>query len=196
MFWEFLFNNTIKRNIERYLPLYKKYLSDCQTILDVGCGNGMQAKMIANNFKNARITCLDVGDYLWKNNKDLPLTLYSGDVMPFSDASFDAVLLFFTLHHTIDPQKILKESMRVSKKYVLVFEEVYKHSLQKYAMIVYDMMINILILGSSISVPKFFTRDDWIKIFQKLATRNISEVKFNKPWYYPPQRILFVLTKD
>jgi ubiquinone/menaquinone biosynthesis C-methylase UbiE len=126
---------------------------------------------------------------------DIPITTYDGCTMPFKDGSFDAVLLFFTLHHTSDPIRVIDEAIRVSKKSILIFEEVYENLLQKYAMICYDIAVNTLMFGSRISVPRFYKQDEWMAIFKKLKIRKLSKEIFIKPWYYPPRRIFFCLSK-
>lgn len=183
----------VAHNIYYYIPLYKKYLHGCKKIIDIGSGNGMQAKLLLKHIKNIHLTCLDVSNYLWEENKDLNFTVYNGKVIPFPKGSFDASLLFFVLHHTTDPVQMLSEAKRVSRKRILIFEEVFTNPLQKLLMIVYDMLVNTLVLGETITLPHFRTSSQWKLLFRKLSLENVEEVKFPRKWYYPPQRILFIV---
>lgn len=185
----------IEKNICYYIPLYKETLASCETVLDIGCGNGMQAKMIKNVLPHISISGLDISDYRWQKNKDLLLTVYDGKKIPFPDNSFDASLLFFTLHHTKDPERLLSESIRVSKKYILILEEVYETYWQKQFMVFYDILINAFIFRELISQPLFEKEKGWLDLFQRLQIKHVSTKLLSRPWYYPPQRIFFLLEK-
>lgn len=190
-----IFGRIITRNISTYIPLYREHLKDCRTVLDIGSGSGMQAKLINKSLKKINIICLDVKDYLWDENKDLPIVVYDGKRIPFKENSYDASLLFFVLHHAVDKEMLLKEALRVCRKYVLIFEETYNNPIQNLLMILYDIFINVLIFGGSISKPQFYTRERWRETFKRQKIKRVEEKVFLRKWYYPPQRVFFVLHK-
>jgi ubiquinone/menaquinone biosynthesis C-methylase UbiE len=48
------------------------------------------------------------------------LVCATGEALPFSDASFDAVCEFATLHHAVNPSVVVKEMLRVARKAVFI----------------------------------------------------------------------------
>jgi ubiquinone/menaquinone biosynthesis C-methylase UbiE len=44
----------------------------------------------------------------------------TGEALPFSDASFDVVCEFATLHHAANPNAVVKEMLRVARKAVFI----------------------------------------------------------------------------
>ena len=45
---------------------------------------------------------------------------FDGKKLPYADNSFDFCMLIDICHHTTDPEKILKECVRVSRKFILI----------------------------------------------------------------------------
>ena len=91
-------------------------------ILDVGCGNGELMKYINDNIsKNIR------GLELSKNNVQIciakGLTVIEGnaekDLKQFPDESFDYVILSQTLQAFLNPEIVLNELLRISKKAIV-----------------------------------------------------------------------------
>ena len=91
-------------------------------ILDVGCGNGELMKYIYDNIsKNIR------GLELSKNNVQIciakGLTVIEGnaekDLKQFPDESFDYVILSQTLQAFLNPEIVLNELLRISKKAIV-----------------------------------------------------------------------------
>ena len=54
------------------------------------------------------------------NTTRVPIIQASGDALPFSDASFDAVCEFGVLHHASNPAAVVKEMLRVARKAVFI----------------------------------------------------------------------------
>lgn len=94
-----------------------------KTVLDAGCGEGF----ILSEFKKRNVgrslegidfseAALDIGKKLFPY-----LSLKHGDVysLPYADSSFDLVLCTEVMEHLKDPEKVIAEVKRVSKKYCL-----------------------------------------------------------------------------
>lgn len=95
-----------------------------ETVLDVGCGEGFTL----NKLKEKKIGKIHEGiDYskeaiaLGKKTYS-NLHIFEGDIcdLKYKDNSFDLVICSEVLEHLEDPQKALKELVRVSKKYILL----------------------------------------------------------------------------
>ena len=87
-------------------------------VLDLGCGHGMAAVVLAR--QGARVAAIDLsGGYLLEaerralaNGVELALAQADGERLPFADAAFDAVWGNAILHH-LDLERGLREVRRV-----------------------------------------------------------------------------------
>ena len=86
-------------------------------VLDVGCGDGLLASLIMQKRVDVKIRGIDV---LIRSQSHIPIYRFDGQVIPYSDASFDAVMFVDVLHHTEDPMILLREAMRVTRKAILI----------------------------------------------------------------------------
>jgi SAM-dependent methyltransferase len=94
---------------------------DGDSLLDIGCGNGLIANLLRNRFN--RIQLLDVVEYVPKA-LNLPFVFYEeGHRLPIND-SFDTVLLLTVLHHSSDPVELLKLAWGATKKKLIIIESV------------------------------------------------------------------------
>jgi 2-polyprenyl-3-methyl-5-hydroxy-6-metoxy-1,4-benzoquinol methylase len=89
-------------------------------ILDIGAGKGFLAQEMTRQF-NARVTMVDVASY---NQTNLPLTVCDSRALAFADDSFDYALLSFVLHHTLKPDAILREALRVAREVIVIENDV------------------------------------------------------------------------
>lgn len=105
----------ISKNIAEMIP------NDVVSLLDVGAGTGEMAFAV-NSFR-PELTVSGVDVYI-RPKTIVPVVKYDGDVLPFDDASFDAVMIVDVLHHCNDPVAVLKECARVSKQYVIIKDHV------------------------------------------------------------------------
>jgi ubiquinone/menaquinone biosynthesis C-methylase UbiE len=96
------------------------FIKSSDRILDVGAGD-CRLDVLLKKKVGCEVVPVDVEDF---NETELTLTMFDGKRLPFPDDSFDAVLLIFVLHHAEDAQAVLAEARRVSRKSVIVFEDV------------------------------------------------------------------------
>lgn len=107
----------------RYLWLRKRRLkmfniSPKDQVLDLGCGDGLNIKLL-KLFGVKDIIGVDISRFLiklaQKNNPDVKFYLASADSLPFKANVFDVVLLDSVFHHLIYFPKVLGEIKRVLK---------------------------------------------------------------------------------
>ena len=107
------------QNHLRHLPI-----SPGDRVLDVGCGSGSMARLIARSFPDADVVGVDVRQqYLdfaeakAREEKIRNVTFRTGDVfaLPFPDASFDVVWAKYLLQWLRDPKDALAEMKRVTR---------------------------------------------------------------------------------
>lgn len=92
--------------------------------LEIGCGTGRGAQILARMMGYENIVAFDLEERLVKKSvRNRPhrfadgLQFFVGDAqdLPFPDACFDAVINFGIIHHVIDWRRCIKELSRVTK---------------------------------------------------------------------------------
>lgn len=86
-------------------------------VLDVGCGDGLIAKLILEQRPDTRVTGLDI---LVRPHTHIPVTQFDGRKIPHGDSSFDVVMFVDVLHHTDDPMILLREAVRVARRALVI----------------------------------------------------------------------------
>jgi SAM-dependent methyltransferase len=101
---------TLKETIRRKeLESVRRYLVQPLRILELGGGNGLQAKTLQS--WGHVVTSLDVE--IEEGKSYFPVTLYDGRTLPFPPATFDAVFSSNVLEHVTDLAELLAEAKRV-----------------------------------------------------------------------------------
>lgn len=138
-----------------------------QSILDIGSAEGWTGNLVTQNKPDSTVQLLDVTDL---NQTDLPLTLYDGKNFPFQDNEFDTSLLLLILHHCDDPDLVLQEALRVTRKRLIVTESVYHHLLGRAALFCADNIVNGLRSNATMATGlKFKTPAQWEQRFADLG---------------------------
>jgi ubiquinone/menaquinone biosynthesis C-methylase UbiE len=123
----------VKEADEHFLAL--NYLSafcdilNVASALDVGCGTGRGLKYFLNHKPLIDIRGVEpvpalIGQAVQANG--IPpglITVGSGDHLPFPDASIDAVFECGILHHAKNPEQVVREMLRVSRRAVFLSDE-------------------------------------------------------------------------
>jgi len=179
MFIEFLQKNKFLRRIiyktgkaranfliDKIQPFFDKK----DTILDIGAGVCNICEILLK--KGNKVIPLDIQDLSFVDN--LKPVIYNGNKMPFKDNEFDTSLISTVLHHTPDPEKILLEAKRVSKR-IIIIEDIYSNWLHKYITYFFDSLLNLEFIGH----PHTNKSDkQWKKTFKKLGLKLI-DTKYN-----------------
>lgn len=141
-----------------------RHLEPNQTLLDVGCGDMTLARRL-QPMANVEVQGLDLLDY---NKTDLPMHTYEGDLYPFPDNHFDAVLLCFVLHHSKNHEQMLREARRVSKDRIIVLEDHYQTWMGLQLTKFHDIIVNKLICTDVACPCTFRTEEGWRALFSQL----------------------------
>ena len=157
-------------------------------IIDIGAGKGLLAQEMVRQL-NACVTMVDVASY---NQSVLPLTVCDSRALAFADDSFDYAILSFVLHHTCNPDTILREALRVARE-VIVIENDVRGTLRQWFTRAIDSW-PALRYGTP---PCYMAqpRDAWMKLFAQfpVAARVLSEFSLEYGFF---RNFTMALTKD
>lgn len=123
----------------RWMENYLKYLD---RHIEIGSGPGSVLSVMRK--RNYYVDGLDIGDNGYR--EDLRPIVYDGETMPFPKKSYDTALLLTVLHHTQDPDAILREASRIAQKIVII-EDVYDNRLMEYLTKAFDSLMNLEFFG-------------------------------------------------
>ncbi len=179
---------------EKVISYYSPYYSgndmfETKTVLDLGCGGGGKT-CYYSKFNPKMIIGIDIDSDMINKAKDFAknigcenkciFTLSSALNIPYDDEYFDTVIMNDFFEHVSDPDKAIKEALRVLKKDGKLFINFppYSHPWGEH-------------LSDGINIPwvhKFFSEQSMIDAYSKLIT--------NKPDYEKRMNIRFSLDEE
>ena len=133
-------------------------------VLDVGCGDGLLASFISRNRPDLTLKGIDVSV---RDRTYIPVNRFDGHVIPYEDASFDAVIFVDVLHHTIDPIVLLTEAARVARETIVIKD----HTLEGlFAGLTLRFMDKVGNARHGVSLPhNYWPRQKWLEAFDMLG---------------------------
>ncbi|MEM9738709.1 MAG: methyltransferase domain-containing protein [Pseudomonadota bacterium] len=146
-----------RRKVDWFTP----FVAPGDRLIEIGSGPGSVQSVLAERGLSAYP--LDIADSSF--DERFKPHLYDGKDMPFEDRDFDTALLLTILHHTPEPDAILREASRIARRLILV-EDVFNGPIQRYLTYGADSVINLEFLGHPHT-----NRDDlgWRATFDKLG---------------------------
>lgn len=156
------------------------YLKKGEKVLEVGAGNAALTVLLRES--GIPVTALDVED--GSHFEDVVPVLASGISMPFEDHQFDTVQMITMLHHTSDPDALIREASRVGRR-LIVLEDVYSNLVQKYLTLFMDSLANMEFKGHPHSNR---TDKEWRVSFDKLGLI-VVEVRHQSALLFFQQRL-------
>jgi SAM-dependent methyltransferase len=81
-------------------------------ILDVGCGDGAIATLLAERLPGVSIEGIDT--LVWPEAM-IPVQKFDGEKIPFDNGSFGVAMFVDVIHHATNPMALLREAKRVGK---------------------------------------------------------------------------------
>ena len=131
-------------------------------VLDLGAGFCNITKYLRE--QGHEVTPLDIHDL--SLFPDIKPHIYDGRKIPYPDNHFDTTLLITVLHHTPEPMKILEEAMRVSKKQIIIVEDIFSSTWHKYLTWAMDSVVNLEFWGHPHSNK---SDEEWREVFKDLG---------------------------
>ncbi len=152
----------------------ESFLQPKDRVLDLGAGSCLNTKILRD--RGYSVLPVDI-----KNKsvyKDIPSQVYDGKHLPFKNNAFDVCLLLSVLHHTQDPEAVLKEAIRVSKKLV-VYEDAITNRFQRFYTYVIDSVLNQELVAPHTNK----TDNEWRQLFKKLRLKLVNST-YRKSWLF------------
>lgn len=143
------------------------YLKSSEAIVDVGAGLCDVTYLMMQ--VGCNVTPLDVHNLSCV--PEVQPTLYDGKRMPFNDKAFNTATILTVLHHTSDPEHILREAQRVAKR-IIVIEDIYHSTPHKHATFFMDSLLNFEFFGHPHSNKK---DQEWRDAFKQLGLKIVDE---------------------
>lgn len=148
---------------EFFTSLFERELQPQSAILDIGGRWGFYTGPL-----EARGHKPIVLDVVRPGYQKAPVVIYDGSRMPFDDKSFDISLLVTVLHHIDDQSAVLREALRVTRKRIIIVEDLYHHSVGRFWTILRDRLLNFEWFGHPCGFRK---QEEWETYFEGLGLR-------------------------
>ncbi len=169
------------------------FIDKGEKVVDIGAGGGKVIKLL-EKFHSCKVTALDV-----ENQLNVPINdyhLFDGKKIPFSNKSFDTVLISYVFHHVDKKLKenFLLECKRVAKKKIIMHEDVPCNAVDRFLTKLHGWEFKKR-TGIQ-SEPSFLSIKGFKELFNKLNLTLEHIVKFPRfarEFYYPVKRLMFVL---
>jgi len=134
------------------------------SVLDVGCGDGLLDHLIKKLRPDLDLCGLDV---LVRRQSFVPVIKFDGSTLPYEKASFDCVMFVDVLHHTVDPIVLLREALRVTRKFILIKDHLLEGLLAGQILSFMDRVGN---QRHGVDIPyNYWTRDQWFSAWDALG---------------------------
>ena len=147
----------------------KNFIDKGSSIIDVGCGSGILANELSRAF-DAKITGVDIVDVrIYK----VPFKLIDGKHMPFPDNTFDDAIIAYVLHHAEDPVQLLKETRRVAKKRIFVYEDIPEGLITKIFARMHGLLFDAIYKPDNKTKHK--VGGEWRRIFKEIGFKLVEE---------------------
>jgi ubiquinone/menaquinone biosynthesis C-methylase UbiE len=159
---------------EKILEL-SPHLKPGDRVLDVGAGNCVLSQTLLK--RGYDVVPLDLRNLSFID--EIKPVIYDGETIQFDDDSFDVALLITVLHHARKPDVVLAEARRVAKR-VIIIEEIYENSFEKYFTYAIDSLFNLEFFDHPRS-----NRDDsgWKVAFQNLGLE-LRDAAYSRSLYF------------
>jgi SAM-dependent methyltransferase len=160
-----------------------RHLKPGDRILDVGCGNGALGGALMAAFDRPTGLSVEGLERFARGGEPIPVRAYDGNMIPAADDSFDAVILADVLHHEQDPDHLLRECARVSRRLLLIKDHQIKGLLAHPRIKLLDWAAN-----SPYGMPCLFrynTPAEWAKIPDRLSMDTVLTIPSMRLYPFP-----------
>lgn len=106
----------IKELVRRIVP----HLRENERVLDVGCGGGTLGRALMDASDCPKGVVVMGVERFKRSGEPIEVVSYDGVRMPFGARTYGVVILADVLHHEEDPDRLIRECARVSRRLLIV----------------------------------------------------------------------------
>jgi len=170
--------------------LLSPFLRDSEKILDLGSSDGRLAFNLSKILSKTDFVGVDMHV---QPKTYIPIKKYDGKKLPFPDNSFDCVMIIDVLHHCNNPEEVLNEAKRVTRKHILIKDHYWNNKFD-YLLLKYADYIGNKPYG--VKLPYNFLRmNTWKNMINNSYMKIISLRKFRYNFFDPCRHVIFLLEK-
>lgn len=111
-----VYESRLRELVCRIIP----HLQPGDRVLDVGCGNGTLGKALLDAPGCPQQVTIEGLERVVRGGEPITVHPYDGIAMPFPDATYDVVIVADVLHHEENPDRLIAECVRVSRRLVII----------------------------------------------------------------------------
>jgi ubiquinone/menaquinone biosynthesis C-methylase UbiE len=167
------------------LPLFPEKVG---SILDFGSGLGHIGLMVSEYTGNP-VVYVDVRQYP-STHPDIHITKFDGKVLPYDDGEFNLIMANFVLHHVPSPRNSLREIKRVSRRFIVIAEDLVKSRKEIRLEIIKDTIANFFIPHMTL---QYKLESDWESLFSELGLSINKKIFFEDRYIFKFKHIAWLL---
>lgn len=171
-----------RSRLHELVRLILPHLRENDRVLDVGCGVGTLGHALMTHPgapKGLTVTGLE---RIARGGEPIPVRQYDGRTIPDPDRTHDVVIVADVLHHDTDPDAVVRECARVSKRLVIIKDHQIKGPLALQRISLIDWAAN-----APHGVPCLYTYNtprQWDEFGGRFGLRTVEAVRSIN--LYPP----------
>jgi SAM-dependent methyltransferase len=158
------------------------HLQPDDQVLDVGCGFGTLGRAIMDSPNcPANLTVRGL-ERVKRGDELIPVDAYDGNEIPYENDSFDVVILADVLHHDRDPDRLIAQCKRISRRLLIIKDHKVDGLLAQQRISLIDWLAN-----APHGVPclyRYNTLDEWRQSHARHGLNLEREITSMK--LYPP----------
>lgn len=178
---------------DHFAALIAPHVEPASSVLDLGCGTLQIASALAARVPGVRVLGIDVLTPPAIPSPAVTFQPFDGRTIPLPDRSVDVTCIAFVLHHADEPDDLLREALRVTRRRLVVLEDVYENRLEK-------LLLKACDLGNLLQAPRmhlpfrFRTEAEWMKTFRACAVSHVETTRIRPAIPKPTRHRQFVVT--
>jgi len=170
-----------KQKLEERHKLALKLIGNPESILDLGCGDGLFLGSVNAKRKVGLEMAEEAVKAAKKKKLDVRVFDFEEKTLPFKDNEFDVVTMLDVLEHTFEPRRHLKNAARVGKRVVI--------TVPNFAFFVSRLQALFGVVPTVLGERKghifYFTRTKVHQVFKDAGIRIVKE-KYYFPMMHTP----------
>ena len=155
------------------------------SLLDVGCGDGTVGKLVSELVPGASVAG---AEFAPRPDCAIPCAGFDGLKLPFADGTFDGCMFVDVLHHSSDPLAIVRDAVRVSRRFVLIKDHLAENAFDHLTLRFMDWVGN---RPHGVVLPyAYLSAQQWADLYRG-AGLNEVRTKHRIPIYPAPFSFIF-----